>query len=478
MNASALMLAAAVLAGCAGPGPTPPRAPLLEPASLGADGPAAPWPAADAWAAWGDAELQQLIATALQRQPDLQAALARVQRAQQLQAGTEAAQRMQLDAEVSATDQRFSAHGLVPPPYAGSTRWTADARVGAAWSPDLFGRQRAALEAAVGQARAAEADAAATRVLVAGQVATAHFRLAQLLDARRVVQAALAQREQVQALVRERSDAGLDTAVERHQAEGLVAQTRAEALALDDAIARSRHALAELSGQGPQALQHYAPQLAQARLPERPATLPADLLGWRADLVAARWRVEAATHGVAEARAQFYPSVDLTAFAGLSSLGLNQLLELGSRTYGAGPALHLPLFDGGRLRAQLGARAAEADAAVAAYNAALLRALREVADELGTLGAIERQQQAQAEAASAAEAAYTLALQRYRAGLGNYLVVLTAQTNVLAQQRAASELKGRRLVAQVALALALGGGFSGGVDNGTAPSPSSSERPT
>jgi NodT family efflux transporter outer membrane factor (OMF) lipoprotein len=205
--------------------------------------------------------------------------------------------------------------------------------------------------------------------------------------------------------------------------------------------------------------------LAELRPLPTASTLPADLVGRRADLVAARWRVEAALQGVAMARAAFYPSVDLVAFAGLSSLGLDRLLDLGARQFGAGPALRLPLFDSGRLQAQLGAQRAEVAAAVAAYDAALLRALREVADELGAQRLLGRQQAAQAEASAAAESAFGLALARYRAGLGSYLLVLTAQSNVLAQQQAHSELKGRRLAADVALALALGGGYAAAPDD-------------
>src|SRR6185503_3126248 len=118
----------------------------------------------------------------------------------------------------------------------------------------------------------------------------------------------------------------------------------------------------------------------------------------------------------------------------------------------AGPAIRLPIFDGGRLRANLKARNADVDAAVEGYNGALLRALREVADELTSLSSLERQQSAQAESTAAAGAAYDLAIQRYRAGLGNFLTVLTAQTNVLTQRRAAADLKARHLLSEAALA--------------------------
>lgn len=461
--------AALLLTACATPGPegSLPQALEVTPLGTGEGFSAADWPAHDWWLAFGDPTLDALVQRALAKAPTLAVAQARVARATALQAGTGAAHAPQLGLSAEATDQRFTAKGLIPPPVAGSTAWTASLQVGAAWSPDLAGGQRAALQAAIGQRRAAEADLQAARVLIAGHIAAAHFQLAGLLDQRRVLTAAEAQRRQVVALVAERRAAGLDTEIDLQQAQGQVAQARVQGLALDDAVARARHALAELTGQGPQALQAHAPTLAVPRPLAAHRPLPADLLGRRADLVAARWRVEAATAGTAEARAAFYPSVNLSAFVGLSSLGLDRLLDLGARQYGAGPALHLPLFDGGRLQAQLDSRRAEVGAAVAAYDAALLRALREVADELGTQRALVARQAAQAEATAASEQAYALALARYRAGLGNYLVVLTAQSQVLLQQQAASDLRGRRLATDVALVLALGGGFA--PDDGVPP---------
>jgi NodT family efflux transporter outer membrane factor (OMF) lipoprotein len=260
--------------------------------------------------------------------------------------------------------------------------------------------------------------------------------------------------------VRQRIAAGLDTVVELRQAEGLIAQSRVEIEALSEAIGRARHALAELSGQNPQALDTFAPTLAAARARPLPQALPADLLGRRADLVAQRWRVEAALRDVDVARTQFYPNVSLTAFIGLSSLGLDRFLDAGARVYGVGPAVSLPIFDAGRLRANLSARSADVDAAVEGYNGALLHALREVADELTSLRSLELQLRAQQDATAAADSAFDLARQRYQAGLGNFLTVLTAQTNVLTQRRAATDLKARHLASEVALSRALGGGYA------------------
>ncbi len=455
-----LALAAALaLAACATPGPAGEARALLRPAALGADAANAPWPEARWWSAWGDAKLDAIVEQALAGSPGLRSAEERLRLARSAVDASRAVERPQAKLSVELSDQRFTENGLIPPPLAGSTEWNNSAQIAASWELDLFGRRRAELDAAIGQVRAAQADAQAARVLLASQVAATYVDLARLAEAKRIAAESQAQREQVLALVRQRIAAGLDTRVELRQAEGLVAQSRVEIEALAEAAARTRHALAELAGQGPNAYDDLSPALAPIRSAPLPAALPADLIGRRADLVAQRWRVDAATAQVDAAKAQFYPDINLVAFVGLSSLGLDRFIEAGSRTYGVGPALHLPLFDGGRLRAQLDARRIDVDAAVDAYNGALLRALREVADEVSSLQAIERQQQAQAEASAAAEAAYELALQRYQAGLGNFLVVLTAQTNVLAQRRAASDLKARHLAAEIGLARALGGGY-------------------
>jgi NodT family efflux transporter outer membrane factor (OMF) lipoprotein len=464
-TAACIALAGALLAGCADPqGLGPARrlgaaVPTQGPQGQQGPGERTPWPDEHWWQVYGDAGLDALVDRALQGQPALQAALARVRQAEAAADAQGAARRPQVGLAVELIDQRYTENGLFPPPLAGATRWTNSAQIGARWDLDLFGRQRAAFEAAVGQWRAVQADAQAARVLLAGRVAATWFELARLLESRAIAARSLQQREQVLALVRERLAAGLDTALELRQAEGLIAQAGGDIEALDEQLARTRHALAELSAQAPDALAAAQPALAALRERTLPATLPADLLGRRADLVAQRWRVESALRDVDSARAQFYPDIDLAAFVGLSSLGLERLLRAGSLTAGAGPALHLPLFDGGRLRAQLGARSAQADAAIEAYDATLLRALREVADEIASLRSLARQQHAQADAGRAAEAAHALARQRFEAGLGNVVAVLNAESAVLAQRRAAADLKARQLAADAALQAALGGGY-------------------
>ena len=137
--------------------------------------------------------------------------------------------------------------------------------------------------------------------------------------------------------------------------------------------------------------------------PADPAQLPADLLGQRADIAAARWRVEAAGHDVQNAKAQFYPNINLVAFAGMSSIGLGRLIDTGSQQWGVGSAIRLPIFEAGRLRGNLRGKTADLDAAVESYNQAVLDAIHETVDQIASSQSITRQQAHQRETLAAAE---------------------------------------------------------------------------
>ncbi|MBX3620128.1 MAG: efflux transporter outer membrane subunit [Rhizobacter sp.] len=464
--ASTLLL---TLAGCASTQGIAPSARKIEPATVGLGSTAsvalidAQW-----WQAFGDDTLSSLVGRALQGNPNLKVAQARLQRAQAAVDVTRSADLPQVNGSFDATHQRFTANGMIPPPLAGSIDDTATLQAGASWELDLFGRNRATLEAAIGAQRAAEADAQAARVMLAANVARGYVQLARLVEQREVAQRSLQQRQDMLALIRQRVDAGIDTKVELRQGEGALPETRAQVEALDEQIVLARHALAALTGQAPNALDSLSPRIATVQAVPLPANVPADLLGRRADINAARWRVEAATSDVAAARAQFYPNVNLTAFVGLSSIGLDRLLKSSSQQWGVGPAIRLPIFDAGRLRANLRGKSADLDAAVETYNATLLDAVRDVADQIASLQSIARQQTEQSAAQSAAESAYEIAVQRYKAGLGTYLVVLNAEAGVLNQRRAATDLKARALDTQVALIRALGGGYAAGEPTRTA----------
>lgn len=448
------------LSACASYKDIPSQAVLHDASSLGLPS----TPSADSmstaqwWREFGDEQLNRLVEQTLALSPSLKIAQARLARAQAAADLTGAASAAQLGASVDATHQRFTSNGMIPPPLAGSVNDTASTQLTGSWELDFFGKNRAALESALGHVRAAQADADAASTLLASTVARNYFQLARLNAQLTLARRVLAQRQHVLKLVQERFDAGLDTRLELRQSEGTLPEARFQIEILQEQITLATNTLAALIGQPNQALALAAPSPATMNMVV-PARVPADLLGRRADIAAARWRVEAATQDVASAKGQFYPNVNLVAFAGFSSIGLDRLLGAGSQQWGVGPALRLPVFDGGRLRANLSGKFADLDVAIESYNAAVIEAVREVADQIASSQAIARQQAEQHGAQALAENAYDIALQRYKAGLSNYLSVLATETVVLSQRRQGIDLVARALDNQVSLMHALGGGY-------------------
>ena len=452
--------AALLLAGCASTQGIAPQAQLREPAvPQAAAQPVAPvsstW-----WRDFGDPQLDALVEQALRDSPTLGVAKARLRRAQSTTDVARTADQPQFQGQFDFTRERFSENGLLPPPLGGSTRDSVTAQVNMNWELDFFGRNQAALRAALGTERAAQADVAAARVVLASNVARSYFQLVRANEQIAVAERTLAQREEQLKLVRQRVSAGLDTNLELRQSEGALPEARQQLEALREQAQVTRNALAALVGAGELPAPAKLPTMAALRPITTVPALPADLLGRRPDVAAARARVEAATQNVKEAQAEFYPSVNLVAFAGLTSLGLNNLIDLGSRQLGVGPAVRLPIFAEDRLRAGLRGRTADLDAAIESYNGAVVEAIHEAADAVASLQSLARQLAEQRQALAAAEGAYDIALQRYRAGLGTFLNVLSAETSVLAQRRLGVDLAARVLDARVALYRALGGGVT------------------
>ena len=457
----AALAAAMALAGCANLSGIAPQATMSTPGSVGlAPGVSATLaPVAAWWRDLGDPQLDRLVAEAIAGNPNLKLAQARLVRAQALTEGARAGGGPQINGNGNATRQRFTENGLYPPPIAGSQRTTADLGLSGSWELDFFGKHEAAVAAAVGAARASEADTQAAKVLLASNVVRAYLQLARANDQLAVAQRSLEQRTESLRLVQDRLRAGLDTQLELRQSQGALPEARQQIEALREQAQLATHALAALTGRGNREPVEAQPSLAKLKVAPVPAQLPSDLLGQRADIVAARWRVEAAGQDVRSAQAQFYPSVNIVGLVGLSSFGLGKLLDLGSTQWSLGPAVHLPIFDAGRLRANLRGKTADLDAAIESYNAAVLDAIRDAADQVATGQSVARQQAEQRDAQAAAEAAWDIAVQRYQAGLGTYLNVLAAETAVLNQRRLAVDLAARALDAQVGLMRALGGGY-------------------
>jgi NodT family efflux transporter outer membrane factor (OMF) lipoprotein len=453
-------LALASLAACAHFDNEAPKAQLLDATAVGLEGQPAPAIATDWWRGFGDAQLTALVEQALANNPSLRVAQARLARVQAAFEGVRGNDLPTVGLSSDLTHQRFSNNFIYPPPLGGAILDSGTVQANASWELDFFGKNRSALAAAIGQVRAAEADAQAARMLLASNVARGYFQWVKINAQLAIAERTLAQREQAKKLVQERLTAGLDTQLELQLSESALPDARLQIELLKEQQALTVNALAALSGQQKQ---HLAP-INSASAAIKPVALansiPMDLLGRRADIAAARWRVEAAVQDVANARTLFYPNVNLVAFAGLQSIGFDELLKNGSEQWGVGPAIRLPLFEAGHLRANLRGKSADLEAAIESYNALVIDAVRDVADQLASSQAIARQQAEQANAQTFAETAYSIALQRYKAGLGTYLNVLTSETSVLTQRRQGVDLAARALDTQVQLIRSMGGGFT------------------
>lgn len=463
----AALAAALALAGCASYKGIEPQAKLRDTAVPGASAQVAPVPA-DWWREFGDPQLDRLETAALSGGPTLGIAAARLRRAQAAVDAAHSADLPHVNGEASIQRQRFSENSLYPPPLGGGIFNMGTLQADASWELDFFGKNAAALRAAIGTTRAAEADVAAARVVLASNVARTYFQLLRIQEQLGVARRALAQREETFRLVRDRVTAGLDTTLEDRQAAGALPEARQQIEALQEQAATTRNALIAVVGSNDVPAAGSLPPIVRIRASTALPALPADLIARRPDVAAARWRVEAATQDVRSAKAQFYPNINLTAFLGLSSLGLDRLLDVGSKQWGVGPALSLPIFDAGQLRANLRGKTADLDVAIESYNSAVIEAIHEAGDAVATLRSLDRQIAEQRQALAAAEGAYDIALQRYRAGLGTYLNVLTVETNVLAQRRLGVDLAARVLDARVQLYRALGGGYAAGATNDAA----------
>lgn len=460
-----MLVATTALGGCiASPhlGTAPQPRP---PASFAADRnlaatPGAKWAGKEWWHAYGDPELDTLIGEALANAPTMAQASARLARAQAITVGTNASLLPAIGASASISGAKPSSQNGIPvtPERRGWNDYEK-ASLGLSWEIDFWGKNRNALAAAVSDRRAAEVDLAAASLLVSTSVAAAYADLARLYADRDVLDATLAVREHSLALVKARVREGIDSDADLSQAEAGPAAAKLDLSQVDESIGVARDRLAALMGAGPDRGMDIArpstPNLASRGLP---GNLPAELIGRRPDIVAARWRAEAAARRIDVAHAQFYPNVNLVGFIGLDALSFGRLVSTGSGTGGVGAAIDLPIFDGGRRRGNYGVARAEYDLAVAGYNETVTQALRDVADVVQGGRRIDAQRAAAHQALMAQERAYRLAEDRYKSGVTDYQAVLNIEDRLLARRRVAAAVDARAFLIDVAIIRAIGGG--------------------
>ena len=422
----------------------------------------AAWPESDWWKQLGDAQLNGLVQEALRDSPDMQMASARAHQAIAAASASNADRMPTLNANADVTRSRLS-RSQDPSGQGGRYDTVRDLNLTFSYTFDLWGGQRDAWEAALGEARAAQVDSHAARLTLAADVARAYSALGHAYRVRDLSSDDLKRTRQMLDLSRRRLQAGIDSHYQFQQTESLEASSQAQLISAEKQLKSAQIALAVLLGKGPdRGLEIARPEVLSPSAVALPSTLPAELLGRRPDVIAARWRVEAASKHVAAAKTRFYPNLNLTAVAGTQSLLGDALFGSASRFFNIAPAISLPIFDGGRLRAGLDAEDANYDLAVAQYNKMLVGALGDVSDTLELLGAAGQQINAQQRATDIAQDSYNTVLQRYGSGVGNYLDVLSIEQQLLEAQRQLADLNAEQINLSIQLMQALGGGFEPG----------------
>ncbi|CAM3040518.1 RND transporter [Pseudomonas floridensis] len=459
-----------VISGCIGTGGIGPKGQALSADSLATDTAiqraalSAHWPAEHWWRVYNDPQLDHWIELALLGSPSLAMAAARVREARAMAGLAESAESLQAQGTASLARHDWPNDQFYGPGALADTRtWDNNASLGLSYPLDIWGRELNASEQALDIAHMSAAEQRQAQLELQENIVRAYIRLS--LDFARldIAEATLAQQQQMLDLAQRRLKGGLGTHFEVSQAQAPLPESHRQIDELEEAIALGRNQLAALAGKGPgEGATLQRPSLTLNTELKLPSVLPAQLLGQRPDVVASQWRVAAQARGIDVAHANFYPNVDLVASLGYMATGGGMLEFLtGSKlSYKAGPAISLPIFDGGRLRAELGKAAAGYDQAVAHYNQTLVMALKSVSDQLIRRASLDKQQVYAAESVASARKTYDIALIAYQRGLTDYLNVLNAQTLLFRQQQVQQQVEAARLTAYAGLVVALGGGLS------------------
>lgn len=419
------------------------------------------WPADRWWSVYGDPQLDRLMDEALAGSPTLAQAAARVRKAQSQveQANGQRAPQVSANANGAEAKQSYN-NGIpalfVPRGYNDTGRATLDLN----WDADLFGKNRAALAAAVSDAAAQKVDAAQARLVLASNIVAAYSDLGRYYADRESAEQAIQLRRVTVDLATRRTNEGVANIGEQRQAETAEGQAIGELQIVDEQIALTRNKLAALAGAGPdRGLTLGRPVKPPAMTFGLPSELALNLVGRRPDIEAARLRAEAMASRIKVAHAGFYPNVNLVALIGAQSLGLNNLTKQGSDIGQVAAAFSLPIFSGGRLEGAYKGARADYDAAVAAYDQTLITALQEVADASASTRSVEERLVQARKTLVAAEESARIARLRYEGGLSNALTAIIAEDAVINQRRTVADLEGRRVTLDAQLVRALGGGY-------------------
>jgi len=458
---AAALLLALPLAGCVEAPSTTPSQSEIVPASLGLGYAPAPRLQADWWKAFHDPQLDRLVDQMLAKNPTLQGALARIRAAEAEVSSARSRQYPSINIDGTDTLQLVSKEFVYPQRFGGTWQWVGDVEARLRWSLDFWGKQAALIARARSAGQAAALDARAARLALAGIFAQSYVQLLLAYQNIDIAHQTLDERQLILDLTQSRVASGLENQASLEQAKALLAMAR---IALRQTEAQRDvgvHAIAALIGEGANAYSTiHRPAAAIENALPLPDRLPADLLARRPDILAAHARIAAAVHGREAAHADFYPNIDLAAAIGFQAIGFNNLFSSDALTAGVGPAIHLPIFDAGAIRAQYARATADLDAAVADYNGTVVGAVRQTADALTEVASLSDPRAQQKLALESAERAFDLAKERYRLGLSGQIPMLTAEATLLEARRQMAALVAQATSQRVALLLAVGGGYN------------------
>jgi NodT family efflux transporter outer membrane factor (OMF) lipoprotein len=452
------------LAGCAvGPDYKRPDAPVSETykelAGWSAARPRDDAPRGEWWSVFEDAELDRLLQKVDVSNQNVRAAEARLRQARALSDQARAGLFPALSANASGV--RSKAPSLSnDPSFANGAVNTFNANLGASWELDLWGKVRRSVEAGDASWQASAAELEAARLSARAALAQAYFSLRVTDATRQLLQNTVTAYDKNYELTQNRYQAGVAARVEVVAAEVQLKSAQAQFIDLAVDRAQFEHAIAILVGEPPASFSIAPAPLALA-MPRIPVGVPSTLLERRPDVAAAERGVAAANARIGVAKAARYPTLDLSGTAGSRSATLGDLFTVPSRLWSIGAAAALPVFDAGLRSAQTDQAIAAYDEDVALYRQSVLSAFQEVEDNLAALRILEQEAAVQEEVVAAARRTLDLTNNQYQAGVVSYINVIVAQTTLLANERSAASVLGRRLTASVALVKALGGGWSG-----------------
>ncbi len=425
------------------------------------------------WELFGDAELNRLETLATQSNQELAAALAHFEQARALVNVARADFYPQISTTPIATRQRTSENQLLGK---SATFNTFTVPLDASWELDLWGRVRRGVEGARARLAAAADDVESSRLAIQAEVAIDFFTLRALEAQQALLEQTIRTYERSLQLTRNRYKGGISTEYDVSLAETQLRSTEAQLPAVELQRANLRHALATLCGQPASNFDVGAAASPLTNAPAVPLSVPSELLERRPDIAAAERLMAAANADVGVAVAAFYPRVTLNGLAGFQSIDAGTLFNWSSRVWSIGPAIQLPLFTGGRNRAQLAAARATYDGTVANYRQTVLHAFQEVEDQLAAQRLLGREFEAESAALKSARRTLEISESRYKGGVITYLEVAIAQGVSLGHEQTVVQLSARRLTAAVSLIKALGAGWSTEVGE-AAPEKAATTRP-